>query len=94
MCWGDVQLHQNTNGEEFLEYSERQTKTRTGENPRDVRQTKPKMFSFPGSEKHPVAAYKLYAKKRQTEMNDSDTPFYLAVNNCTKQESSKPWFKK
>ena len=27
-------------------------------------------------------------------MNDSDTPFYLAVNNCTKQESSNPWFKK
>ena len=26
-------------------------------------------------------------------MNDSDAPFYLAVNNCTKQESSKPWFK-
>ena len=90
----DVQLRQSTNGEEFLEYSERQTKTRTGENPRDVRHIKPKMFSVPGSEKDPVAAYKLYAKKRPTEMNDSDAPFYLAVNNCTKQESSKPWFKK
>ena len=94
MCWGDVQLLQTTNGEEFLEYSERQTKTRTGENPRDVRQIKPKMFSVPGSGKDPVAAYKLYAKKRITEMNDSETPFYLAVNNWTKQESSKPWFKK
>ena len=81
MCWGDVQLRQTTNGEEFLEYSERQTKTRTGENPRDVRQIKPKMFSVPGSEKDPVAAYQLYAKKRQTEMNDSDAPFYLAINN-------------
>ena len=40
------------------------------------------------TEKDPVAAYKLYAKKRPTEMNDSDAPFYLAVNNCTKQESS------
>ena len=87
MCWGDVQLRQSTNGEEFLEYSERQTKTRTGENPQDVRQIKPKMFAVPGSEKDPVAAYKLYAKKRPTEMNDSDAPFYLAVNNCTKQES-------
>ena len=84
MCWGDVQLRQSTNGEEFLEYSERQTKTRTGENPRDVRQIKPKMFSVPGSEKDPFAAYKLYAKKGPTEMNDSDAPFYLAVNNCTK----------
>ena len=69
MCWGDVQLRQTTNGEEFLEYSERQTKTRTGENPRDVRQIKPKMFSVRGSEKDPVAAYQLYAKKRPREMN-------------------------
>ena len=45
------------------------------------------------TEKDPVAAYKLYAKKPPTEMNDSDAPFYLAVNNCTKQESSKLWFK-
>ena len=37
----DVQLRQSTNGEEFLENSERQTKTRTGENPRDVRHIKP-----------------------------------------------------
>ena len=80
MCWGDVQLRQITNGEEFLEYSERQTKTRTGENPRDVRQIKPKMFSVPGSEKDPVAVYKLYAKKRPTEMNDNDAPFYLLEN--------------
>ena len=42
------------------------------------------MFSVPGSEKDPVAAYKLYAKKRPTEMNDSYAPFYLAVNNCTR----------
>ena len=51
------------------------------------------MFSVLGSEKDPVAAYKLYAKKRLAEMNDSYGPFYLAVNNCTKQESSQPWFK-
>ncbi|XP_074629058.1 uncharacterized protein KIAA1958-like [Acropora palmata] len=54
MCWGDVQLRQTTNGEEFLEYSERQTKTRTGENPRDVRQIKPKMFRFLEVKKIPL----------------------------------------
>ena len=27
-------------------------------------------------------------------MNDNNAPFYLAVNNCKKQDSSKPWFKK
>ena len=54
MCWGDVQLRQSINGEEFLEYLERQTKTRTGENPRDVRQIKPKMFLVPGMKKIPL----------------------------------------
>ena len=34
-----------------------------------------RVFSVPGSEKDPVAAYKLYAKKRPTKMNDSDAPF-------------------
>ena len=94
MCWGDVQLRQTTNGEEFLEYTERQTKTRTGENPRDVRQINPKMFSVQGSERDPVTVYKFYAEKRQSEMNDNNVPCYLAVNNCKKQDCSKPWFKK
>ena len=30
MTWGDVQLHMEADGTEYLEYSERQTKTRTG----------------------------------------------------------------
>ena len=94
MCWGDVQLRQSTNGEEFLEYSERQTKTRSGENPRDTRKIKPKMFSVPESERDPVAVYKVYAEKRPSEMNDNNAPFYLAVNNCKNPDSSKPWFKK
>ena len=89
MCWGDVQLRQTTNGEEFLEYNERQTKTQTGENPRDVRQIKPKMFSAQGSERDPTV-YKFYAEQRPSEMNDNNAPFYLAVNNCKKQDFSKP----
>ena len=34
MKWGDVQLLTDVNGAEYLEYSERQTKTRTGAEPR------------------------------------------------------------
>ena len=30
MCWGDVKLHKTANGVEYLEFNERQTKTRTG----------------------------------------------------------------
>ena len=52
------------------------------------------MFSVQGSERDPVTVYKFYSEKRPSEMNDNNAPFYLAVNNCKKQDSSKPWFKK
>ena len=44
MTWGDVELHKEADGTEYLEYCERQTKTRTGAEPRDVRAVKPKCF--------------------------------------------------
>ena len=71
----DVQLYQTTNGEEFLDYTNRQCKILTGENPRDVRQIKPKMFLVQESERDPVAVYKFYVKKRPSEMNDNNAPF-------------------
>ena len=42
MTWGDVKLHKTVGGEEYLEYNERQTKTRSGENTRDVRKVNSK----------------------------------------------------
>ncbi len=42
MTWGDVELHMEADGTEYLEYSERQTKFRTGAEPRNVRAVKPK----------------------------------------------------
>ena len=59
MTWGDVKLHKTASGEEYLQYNERQTKTRSGENTRGVRKVTPKMFSVPGNERDPVAVYKL-----------------------------------
>lgn len=48
LCWGDVKLKQTPDGKEYLEYSvERQTKTRTGSDPRDIRKIKPRMYSAP-----------------------------------------------
>ena len=37
MTWGDVQLHMEADGTKYLAYSERETKTRTGAEPRNVR---------------------------------------------------------
>ena len=61
MTWGDVELHMQADGTEYLEYSERQTKTRTGAEPRNVRAVKPKAFAAPNGppERDPVAVYKL-----------------------------------
>jgi hypothetical protein len=91
----DIKLSKTLDGVEFLEYNERQTKTRNGANCRDVRPFTPKMFSTDGSEKDPVAVYKLFAQKRPDKMSQADAPFYLALNN-TKNRSSletKSWFK-
>ena len=54
MCWGDVKLKQTAGGKEFLEFNERQTKTRTGSDCRDVRKIVPKSFATGGSERNPA----------------------------------------
>ena len=46
--WGDVALRIDDDGHEYIVYTqERQTKTRTGANPRDIRQTKPWAYDNP-----------------------------------------------
>ena len=72
---------------------ERQTKTRTGAEPKDIRAVKPKMFSVPGSDRDPVQGYYLYASKRPEQMKLDGSPFYLAINYTRVGNSSKPWFK-
>ena len=68
MKWGDVQLLTDMNGAEYLEFSERETKTRTGAEPRNVRAVKPKAYSFANGspDRDPVFVYKVYSEKRPT----------------------------
>lgn len=76
--WGDVKLKQTPDGKEYLEYSvERQTKTRTGSDPRITRQIKPRMYSAPDlpAERDPVRVYKLYASKCPESTLTDDSPF-------------------
>ena len=95
MCWGDVKLCQTSTGQEYLEFNERETKTRSGNDPRNVRAIAPKIFAIQSksNEKCPVKTYKVYAEKRPEEMNTDDAPFYSAVNNV-ESGSGKPCFKK
>ena len=87
MCWGDVKLQKTASGVEYLEFNERQTKTRTGSDCSDVRTVPPKMFATDRTERDPVTVYKCFARKRPEEMNQDDAPFYLAVNNGLKMDS-------
>ena len=49
---GNVERKETADGTAFLEYSERQTMTRTGADPKDSRTVKPKMSAVVGSEKN------------------------------------------
>ena len=43
--WVDTVLKTKSDGKEYLEYFERQKKTRTGEDPRNQRPIKPRMYA-------------------------------------------------
>ena len=94
LCWGDLQLKTDSEGNCFFEFSqERQTKTRTGENPRNVREKKPQMYENKNNSGCcPIKTYLAYKNHRPANMMTDESPSYLAVNI----ESPKPgqkWFK-
>ena len=100
--WGDVILKTDSTSddEEYLEYFERQTKTRTGEDPRNQRPIKPRMYANNNAisvDRDPVHVYKMYKEKRPPSMLEPDSSFYLSVNYFkTETHSSvegKNWFK-
>ena len=93
MCWSDLKLLRDADGTEYLEYCERQTKTRSGEEPRNIKPVKPKAFARPDGppEKYPVFVYKFYSEKRPSSMQTVEAPYYLGMNHS--KDSSKCWFK-
>ena len=94
-CLGDF-LVVNINGEEYLTLSkERMTKTRNGENPRDVRHGVPKLKAIPGSLKCPVTAYKKIVEKRPVNFKHSDSPLFMRPNTLDpihEFEETALWF--
>ena len=53
-------------GLDYLEFNERQTKTRNRENVCDIHKVIPRMYSVSGDDRDPVKLYKIYAEKRIT----------------------------
>lgn len=91
--WGDISCREDISGEEYLVYTqERQTKTRPGNNPRDIRKIKPKAYATPQDpEKCPVALYKVYQQKRPSQMLDPDSPFLIGINHTSRSDAA--WYK-
>ena len=97
LCWGDSKLKEDiSDGEaiQYLEYTERQTKPHTGENPGDIRPVKPRKFENENKERCPVQLYKAFAQRRPEYCNNADCPFYLAVNNVKERNETQAWFKR
>ena len=95
MCWSDVTLEKDDSGVEFLSFCERQTKTRTGENTRDVRVVIPKLFENTlDPTKCPVKIYKFFAAKRPVDFCRSGDPFYIATTTVKSPSPRQMWYKK
>lgn len=74
MKWG-------SDGREYVEkVVERQTKTRQGDNIRNIRQQILRMYAVTGSNRCPVAVYKFYTYMPLAGTLLKDLPFYLAIN--------------
>ena len=96
LCWGDVIMGCDPeSGDNFLELrTERVTKTRQGENPRNRRQVNPKSFAnLDKPERCPVATYLLYKQRRPEGYCNPNDQFYVAVKNNT-PKSIHDWYKK
>ncbi|XP_075698279.1 uncharacterized protein LOC142663486 isoform X2 [Rhinoderma darwinii] len=77
--WGDIKLKIDPRGNQYLEYSDRQTEML--ENRKNVRQVKPRIYASPHiPDRDPVTAYLKYQSFRPGAMMAPDSPFYLAPN--------------
>ena len=96
LCWGDISLHKNPDGTEYLQHYERQTKTRTGANTRDTRTVLGKIFSIPHlNENNPIEVYKKYASLRPQGFCEPNDPFYIATRTIPlSDKKSDKWFMK
>ncbi len=95
MRWGDVELKQDSSGLEFLEFTERVSKTRQGVDAKGVRSVSPKMWATPeNKDRCPVELYKLYRGYRPVGFGLPDTAFYIASTTIKNPPIESQWFKR
>jgi len=79
LLWGDIKLKATATGREYVEFNERDNKTRSGQYAIN-RPYSPKMFAVDDKSICPIETYKLYRDHRPLEMCSDDSRFYLAIN--------------
>ena len=78
--FADFEVKVTSDGKKYVEFNERDTKTRTGASG-ERRAFKPKMWSNTHCpDRCPVRLFELFVSKRPPEMCKDDSPFYLATN--------------
>ncbi|CAG2238741.1 unnamed protein product [Mytilus edulis] len=97
LCWGDISLKVDTNGDEYLQNGrERQTKTRQCENITNLRKSGPiAVENKIDRTRCPVFQYKLFRQKRPETMKKEDSPFYIQASTFqdNNYESKILWYK-
>ncbi len=92
LTYGDFCIHSTPDGFKYVEFNERDTKTRSGET-NASRQFKPKMWNTPNNiSRCPLRIFEKFLQKRPVEMCKSESPFYLAVNYNYSNDDI--WYKK
>ena len=93
LTFGDLEVKETTDGKKYVQFNERDTKTRTGETGQNTRAFQPKMWSTPqNTDRCPVRLFELYLSKRPTDCCAADSPFYLAINYDVKPGGF--WYKR
>ena len=91
--WGDISLHKDSDGDEYLQFRERLAKTRQGNS--GSRAFAPKAFANKENpSRYPIESYKLYKAHRPSNYVDPESPFYVAVNNTWLPNTTYAWYKK
>ena len=91
LCLGDLELHVDERGNEYLQWNERLTKTRSGQ-PNKVRAFTPKLWANDNKARCPIQLFKKFLANRPKEAMEKNSPFFLSVNHLRKDGSA--WYKK
>lgn len=92
--WEDLELKTKVDGLCYVKFStERQAKTRTGENSKNVRESKPKMLeNLKNSERCPVTSYLAHEQQRPPEMTMTTLRFISLLTQKLRRQEKK-WLK-